>query len=70
MTAEKRINKKGGRTRLSAAERRSEKIAAAVTPETWAEFHMHCEEAGMTSSDYLLGVIQAFLDEKRGAGHE
>lgn len=66
MTEEKRKNKKGGRPRLTAAERRSEKLSAAVTPETWAEFHKHCEEAGMTSSDFLLGVIQAFLEAKRG----
>lgn len=61
-----RTNKKGGRPRIAVEDRRSEKLAAAVTPETREAFRKISEEAGMTTSDYLRDVIVAFLETRKG----
>jgi hypothetical protein len=61
-----RTTKRGGRPRIAAEDRRSDKLAAAVTPETREAFREIAEAAGMTTSDYLRDVILAFLEAKRG----
>jgi hypothetical protein len=61
-----RTNKKGGRPRIAVEDRRSEKLAAAVTPETRETFRKISEAAGMTTSDYLRDVIVAFLEARKG----
>lgn len=61
-----RTTKRGGRPRIAAEDRRSDKLAAAVTPETREAFREIAEAAGMTTSDYLRDVILSFLEARKG----
>lgn len=61
-----KTTKKGGRPRIAAEARRSERLAATVTQETHDAFCELAGKVGMTTSDYLHSLIVAFLDSKKG----
>jgi len=66
-TIHSRSTPRGGRPRLTPAERRSEKLAAAVTPETREAFQRLSESAGLSTSDFLREVIELYLRGRAGA---